>query len=267
MRPSSPYRTMPAGANRGAGRSTAGPGQVPATLPGSAPRNRSVLDSALVRVLVVEDDFELGRAVAAGLRSAGFATDLVGGVADADLRLSVNTYDCLVVDRGLPDGDGLALLRERREAGAAVPVLLLTAMDGIADRLAGFEEGADDYVVKPFALPELTARVRALCRRGAPSRVTVLRAGTLEMNRPRHRVRRDGVLLTLTAKEFAVLEVLLVRAGEVVTRSELIESCWDERAEPMSNVVDVVVGQLRRKLGPPDPLRTVRGVGYCLAPE
>ncbi|MFJ8387684.1 winged helix-turn-helix domain-containing protein [Streptomyces sp. NPDC094438] len=218
-----------------------------------------------MRVLVVEDDPELGPAVADGLRGAGFAVDLAVRLDEADLKLSVNSYDCLVADRGLPDGDALDLLRARRRAGSALPVLLLTALGTVDDRVAGFEHGADDYLVKPFAFAELTARVRSLCRRAQPVRLPELRVADLELDLPRRRVRRAGVLLTLTAKEFAVLESLMLRAGEVVTRSELIESCWDEMSDPVSNVVDVVIAQLRRKLGPPELIGTVRGAGYRLA--
>jgi two-component system copper resistance phosphate regulon response regulator CusR len=128
--------------------------------------------------------------------------------------------------------------------------------------VSGFEQGADDYLVKPFAMAELTARVRALCRRGQPPSLPELTVGDLSMDVPRRRVRRAGVLLTLTAKEFAVLEALMLRAGQVVTRSELIEGCWDEMSDPMSNVVDVVIAQLRRKLGAPDFIETLRGAGY-----
>ncbi|MDH6145641.1 DNA-binding response OmpR family regulator [Kitasatospora sp. GP30] len=218
-----------------------------------------------MRVLVLEDDPELGPAITAGLREAGFAVDFAGDLAEADFKLAVNTYDCLIADRALPDGDALTLLTAQRKAGSTLPILLLTALDAVTDRVAGFEHGADDYLIKPFAFAELNARVRTLCRRGQPARPPELRVGDLELDLPRHRVRRDGVLLTLTAKEFAVLEVLMLRAAEVVTRSELIERCWDEQAEPLSNVVDVLIGQLRRRLGPPELIMTVRGVGYRLA--
>ncbi|MFE4336673.1 winged helix-turn-helix domain-containing protein [Streptomyces sp. NPDC056831] len=218
-----------------------------------------------MRILVLEDDPELGPAIAAGLREAGFAVDLAVNLADADFKLAVNSYDCLVADRMLPDGDALTLLAAQRKAGSTLPVLLLTALDAVSDRVAGFEHGADDYLVKPFASAELTARVRSLCRRGQPARPPVLRVGDVELDVPRRRVLRAGVLLTLTAKEFAVLEVLLLRAGEVVTRTELIERCWDEMSEPLSNVVDVLISQLRRRLGPPEVIATVRGIGYRIA--
>ncbi|WP_441249572.1 winged helix-turn-helix domain-containing protein [Kitasatospora sp. McL0602] len=215
-----------------------------------------------MRVLVLEDDPELGPVIVRGLREAGFAVDFAADLADADFKLAVNSYDCLVADRTLPDGDALTLLAAQRKAGSTLPVLLLTALDAVTDRVAGFEHGADDYLVKPFAFAELSARVRALSRRGQPARLPELRVGDLELDLPRRRVRRDGVLLTLTAKEFSVLEVLMLRADEVVTRTELVERCWDEQAEPLSNVVDVLIGQLRRKLGPPELITTVRGVGY-----
>ncbi|KAA8886336.1 response regulator transcription factor [Nocardia colli] len=217
-----------------------------------------------MRVLVVEDDEGLGNEVVAGLRSAGFAVDLAHRLADADLKIAVNTYDVLVVDRGLPDGDGLHLVAAQRAAGQRVPVLMLTARDGLADRVAGFEHGADDYLVKPFALPELAARVRALSRRRehpAPARLVL---GDIDIDLPRRRVQRAGILRSLTPKEFAVLELLATRAGSVVSRTELIECCWDEMAEPASNVVDAVIAQLRRKLGPPQVIETVRGAGFMI---
>jgi two-component system copper resistance phosphate regulon response regulator CusR len=217
-----------------------------------------------VRVLVVEDDRELGIEVARGLRSVGYAVDLAATVAAADLKLAVNGYDCLVLDRILPDGNGLGLLRARRAAGSRVPVLMLTALDALADKVAGFTDGADDYLVKPFAFVELVARVGALCRRAEQPRRTVARVADLELDTARKRVRRAGVVLSLGAKEFAVLEMLVVRAGEVVSRTELIDHCWDELTEPMSNVVDAVIAQLRRKLGPPGLIDTVRGSGYVI---
>jgi DNA-binding response OmpR family regulator len=217
-----------------------------------------------MRVLVVEDDSELGPAVVAGLRAAGFAVDLAARRAEADLKFAVNGYDCVVADRGLPDGDALGLVRAWRDAGRSVPVLVLTALGSVDDRIAGFEHGADDYLAKPFAMAELVARVRALCRRDQPPRLPQLTAADLTLDVPAHRVRRAGVLLTLTAKEFAVLEALMLRAGEAVTRGELLERCWDEMADPASNVVDAVIRQLRRKLGPPDLIESLRGVGYRL---
>ncbi|HTI24242.1 MAG TPA: response regulator transcription factor [Kutzneria sp.] len=216
-----------------------------------------------MRVLVLEDEPELGAEIAGGLRSVGYAVDLVATIGAAGLAIAVNRYDCLVLDRVLPDGEGLELVRELRGTGSRVPVLVLTALDTVDDRVSGFAEGADDYLVKPFAFAELHARVGALCRRAEQPRPAILRAGGLEVDTARKRVRREGVLLSLGAKEFAVLELLMVRAGQVVSRTDLIEHCWDEHADPVSNVVDAVIAQLRRKLGAP-VISTVRGAGYLI---
>jgi DNA-binding response OmpR family regulator len=215
-----------------------------------------------MRLLVVEDDRELGPAITAGLRNNGFAVDYAKCRAEADLKVSVNSYDCVIADRGLPDGDALGLVKMWRRAGRTVPVLIVTALGAIEDRVSGFEHGADDYLVKPFAMAELAARVRALGRRDHPPRLPELTVADLTLDVPSRRTRRAGVLLTFTAKEFAVLEALMLRAGEAVTRSELLEHCWDEMSDPASNVVDVVIRHLRRKLGPPDLIESLRGVGY-----
>ena len=218
----------------------------------------------MMRLLVVEDDPELGPIVVAGLRGVGFAVDFAASGAEADFKVAVNSYDCVIADRGLPDGDALVLIKAWRAAGRAVPILVLTALGAVDDRVAGFEHGADDYLVKPFAMAELVMRVRALCRRDQPPRLPEVVVADLRLDVPAHRVRRAGVLLSFTAKEFAVLEALMVRAGEVVTRGELLERCWDEMADPASNVVDVVIRGLRRKLGPPDLIESFRGVGYSI---
>ncbi len=194
------------------------------------------------------------------LRASGLAADGAAGLAEAEGLLATHRYDCIVLDRMLPGGDGLSLLGHG--LGSRPPVLVLTARDAIRDRVEGFERGADDYLVKPFAIPELIVRVRSLCRRGGQIAPAILRAGEVELDAARHQVRRAGVLLSLTAKEFSVLELLLRRAGSAVLREELVEHCWDELTAPMSNAVDVVVSQLRRKLGEPSPIETVRSVGY-----
>jgi DNA-binding response OmpR family regulator len=217
-----------------------------------------------VRVLVVEDDPEVRGVVVTALRSGGFAVDQAADWRQADLNMSVNDYDCLVLDRLLPEGDSLTELGLRRRAGFSVPALMLTALDGAVDRIAGFQAGVDDYVVKPFVTAELVLRVRALCRRRGTTAPPLLRAGDVEVDTARREVRRAGVLLTLTRKEFSVLEMLLIRQAEVVSRTELFEHCWDEQADPSSNVVDAVVAQLRRKLGDPPVIQTVRGVGWRL---
>ncbi|MFJ3904909.1 response regulator transcription factor [Streptomyces sp. NPDC090025] len=219
-----------------------------------------------MRVLLVEDDENLRFGVAAALRAAGLAVDEAADLPAADEALFVTAYDCAVFDRMLPSGDAVGYVEGLRRAGRAVPVLFLTARDTVADRVEGFASGGDDYLVKPFAVPELVARVRSLGRRAAVVRPPVHRVGDLEIDTARRQVRRAGVLLTLTGREFAVLEVLAARADQAVTRAELIESCWDEMAEPQSNVLEVLVSQLRRKLGDPPPILTVRGVGYRLTP-
>ncbi|NUT34422.1 MAG: response regulator transcription factor [Hamadaea sp.] len=215
-----------------------------------------------MRVLVVEDDQDLREAAVTALRAAGLAVDDAGDWPQADLALSVNAYDCVVLDRMLPDGDSARHLHRLREQNVRVPALLLTALGEVDDRVRGFEAGADDYLAKPFAAAELVMRVRALCRRSATMLPAVLRVGDLELDSARREVRRGGVLQMLTPKEFAVLERLLSRAPATVTRAELREHCWDELHDPLSNVVDVVVTQLRRKLGPPNLIHTVRGAGY-----
>lgn len=217
-----------------------------------------------MKLLLLEDDPELAPALVGALRDHGLVVDHVTTIADADLVAATAYHDLLVLDRSVPDGDALDLVEKLRADGVTTPVLLLTARGQVADRVAGFEHGADDYVVKPFALAELVARIRALARRPASDRVRVLRSGPLELDVVRHRLTLDGVLLSPTPKEFAVLEVLLEHAGEVVTRADLVDRCWDELTEPSSNVVDVLVGQLRRRLGDAGLVETVRGVGYRL---
>lgn len=215
-----------------------------------------------MRVLVVEDDENLRVAIAVSLRAAGFAVDTAGDLPGADEALAVNSYDCAVFDRMLPSGDALCYVETRR---LAVPVLFLTARDAVADRIAGLEFG-DDYLVKPFATEELEARVRRLCRRVASGLPPVLHCGDLEMDGGRHEVRRAGVLLTLTGKEFDVLRHLVARQRTPVGRTELIREVWDPFVDPASNVLDVVITQLRRKLRNPPMIHTVRGIGYRIDP-
>jgi DNA-binding response OmpR family regulator len=216
-----------------------------------------------VRVLVIDDDDGLREGVTASLRASGFGTDGAATLPAARALLGSHRYDCLVLDRMLPGGgDGLRLLADRDDGVPAPPVLVLTARDSIRDRVEGFERGADDYLVKPFAMAELIARVRRLCRRRDSIAAPTLRAADLELDTARREVRRGGVLLSMTAKEYAVLELLLSRTGTAVPREELVEHCWDELTVPMSNAVDVVVSQLRRKLGEPPLIATVRSVGY-----
>jgi DNA-binding response OmpR family regulator len=215
-----------------------------------------------VRVMVVEDDDDLRLAVTTELGGAGFEVAQAGDIATADEVIGMRDFDCVVFDRMLPDGDAITYVHRRRQQGWAVPVLFLTARDTIADVVAGFEHGGDDYLVKPFAVAEMTARVLTLARRAGSGRPSVLRHADLELDSARRQVRRAGVLLGLTNREYAVLEFLMTRTGSAVSRTDLIEHCWDSSTDPMSNVVDVVIRRLRGKLGEPELLHTVRGRGY-----
>lgn len=213
---------------------------------------------------MVEDDEDLRTALCADLGAAGFAVTAAADLATAGAAIEHAEFSCLVVDRMLPDGDAITFVQERRFAGYGVPVLFLTARDAVSDRVAGFAHGGDDYLVKPFAMAELAARVRVLCRRET-RRPSILRYADVVLDCARGEVRRGGVLLTLSGREFAVLEYLLIRPEQVVSRTELIEHCWDEEADPMSNVVDAVITRLRRKLREPNLLHSVRGAGYRLS--
>jgi two-component system, OmpR family, response regulator len=214
-----------------------------------------------MRILVVEDEVELAGAIAATLRGEGFGTDVAHTVEDARFHAEVHPYDAVVLDRRLPDGEGLELCGEWRAAGVQTPILMLTALDDTKDVVAGLEGGADDYLTKPFATEVLIARLRTLIRRGPVLRKSVIEAGGVEIDPARRRVKQDGVVVPLTTKEFALLEFLAHRAGEVVDRFDILEHCWDHAYEPESNVVDVHVRGLRRKLGD-GVVETVRGAGY-----
>ncbi|CAL9441822.1 Transcriptional regulatory protein QseB [Actinosynnema sp. ALI-1.44] len=216
-----------------------------------------------MRVLVVEDDDDLRVAVSTELRGVGLDVDTASRIAEADRVLSTATHQCVVFDRMLPDGDAIDYVQDRRRRGWAVPVLFLTARDTVADRVAGFHHGGDDYLVKPFAVDELSARVLTLARRAGRGRPSVLRHGDLEVDCARREVTRAGVSLTLSAKEFAVLEYLAAHAGRAVSRLDLVEHCWDGE-DQAPNVVNLVVLRLRRKLREPALIHTVGGFGYRL---
>ncbi len=222
-----------------------------------------------MRVLLVEDDDKLARAVARGLRHEGYAVD-VAPDGDAALRQTgVWDYDAIVLDVMLPRRDGLAVCAELRERGCWSPVLMVTARDQVPDRVRGLDAGADDYLPKPFAFDELLARLRALLRRAPAERPARLEAGDLVVDPATHEVTRAGAAIELTAREFAVLEYLVRHQGQAVTRTRLLEHVWDENYVGSSNVVDVYVGYLRKKLEQPfdRPLiRTLRGVGWTLEP-
>ena len=216
-----------------------------------------------VRVLVVEDHIALANRIGEGLRDAGFAVDVVyDGTAALEYTASTE-YDVVVLDRDLPTVHGDRVCRRLVRDGSPARILMLTASTDVDDRVDGLEMGADDYLGKPFAFHELIARIRALGRRG-PGSPAVLQRGDLMVDRARHRASRAGVPLTLTRKEFGVLDCLVGADGAVVSAEKLLEHVWDAHADPFSNTVTVTVGRLRRKLGDPPLIETVVGVGYRL---
>jgi DNA-binding response OmpR family regulator len=212
-----------------------------------------------MRVLVAEDHVTLAARIGEGLRDAGMAVDTVHDGAAALAGAGATDYDVIVLDRDLPVVHGDQVCRSL--AGADARILLLTAATTVDDRVDGLELGADDYLGKPFAFPELVARVRALGRR-APSAPPLVRRGDLTVDRARHRANRAGRVLSLTRKEFGVLEMLVAADGAVVSAEELLEHVWDAHADPFSNVVSVTLTRLRRKLGPPPVIETVVGKGF-----
>jgi two-component system OmpR family response regulator len=221
-----------------------------------------------MRILIVEDEPKLARLLHRGLSAQGLAVDVVDCGEDAVWRAGATAYEVIILDVMLPDIDGFATCRRLREDGIRTPVLMLTALDRVADRIRGLDSGADDYLAKPFAFGELLARLRALARRTGSDREPVLQVGELRLDPASHRVSRQGVAVDLTPKEFALLEALMRRPGEVLSRYALLESAWDEAYENRSNVIDVYVGYLRDKVDRPfgaTSIETVRGLGYRLA--
>ena len=218
-----------------------------------------------MRLLVVEDYAPLRAAVVQALREEGHSVDEAADGRDGLARASTCDYDVVLLDIQLPGADGLAVLRRLRAAERPCAVLLMTARDGVDDRVAGLDLGADDYLVKPFAMQELLARVRALLRRGYDRPAPVLDIGPLRLDTARREVSVDGRDVTLTAREYGLLEYLALRAGQVVSRTAIWEHLYDDRSDATSNVVDVYVGYLRRKLGAPGLIVTRRGEGYVLA--
>jgi DNA-binding response OmpR family regulator len=227
-----------------------------------------------MRILVVEDEQDLAGAVAAGLRREGYAVDVAGDGRSALDRLGVHSYDMVCLDLNLPDADGLDICRHvvanpgpGHGDGEAPRILVLSARDRVEDRIVGLDHGADDYLVKPFALGELTARVRALLRRDAVGASAVLRWDDIELDAARHVARMAGADLDLTPKEFALLRFLLLHPDEVHSAERLLEHVWDEHADPFTNTVRVTISNLRRKLleaSGRQPIETVTGRGYRL---
>ena len=216
-----------------------------------------------MRLLLVEDDEMLGSGVQAGLSQAGFAVDWVKDGAAAELFLDAEEYDLLILDLGLPKRDGMAVLRALRDAGKELPVLILTARDAVEDRVQGLDSGADDYLVKPFDLDELAARVRALLRRRGGRAVPVIRHGDIVLDPAAHTVTQAGRPVELSPREFALLQELLEHRGRVLSRSQLERSLYSWKDEVDSNAVEVHIHHLRKKLGSA-LIRTVRGVGYVI---
>ncbi len=220
-----------------------------------------------MRLLIVEDDRKLAEFVARGLRAESFAVDLAADGREGQSYIDSYTYDLIILDLMLPHISGSELLRRVRRSHPALPVLVLTARDATRDKVEQFEAGADDYLTKPFDFAELLVRVKALLRRTPMPRSDILRLADLELNRLTQQVRRGGQRIELTAKEYGVLEYLLSSPGRVFSRTMILEHVWDQSFEGVTNIVDVYVRYLRRKLDEPFPVKlihTVRGVGYCV---
>jgi two-component system, OmpR family, response regulator QseB len=219
-----------------------------------------------MRVLLAEDDAMIGEAVRSGLRRQGFAVDWVTDGVAAEQALAVEPYEACVLDLGLPRKEGLAVLRQLRQRGSVLPILVLTARDAVTDRVEGLDAGADDYLVKPFDLAELVARLRAIMRRNAGRATAVIEHGGITLDPAMREVRRNGEVVPLTPREFALLHALLERPGAILSRSQLEERLYGWGEEIESNAVEVHIHMLRRKLGA-DFIRNVRGVGYRVAPQ
>ena len=220
-----------------------------------------------MRVLIVEDELRMASLIRRGLVKEGLAADVAVSGEDALWLAPAHDYDVIVLDVMLPGLNGFETCRRLRSSGVWAPVLMLTARDSVEDRVAGLDTGADDYLVKPFAFAELLARLRALARRGEPERPTMLEVGDLRLDPARREVRRGSGQIQLSAKEFALLETFMRRPGEVLSRLHLLEHAWDFAYENRSNVIDVYIRRLRRKIDEPfgrRSLETVRGAGYRL---
>jgi two-component system copper resistance phosphate regulon response regulator CusR len=223
-----------------------------------------------MRILLVEDEPSAASMLAKGLREKAYAVDVAGDGETAIYQASINDYDLVILDVMLPRKDGFEVCREMRAAGLRVPVIMLTALDAIEDRVAGLDTGADDYLVKPFDFRELLARVRALLRRGEALRAETVRVADLEIDTRAQRVKRAGHTIQLTAKEYALLEYFVLHVDRVIKRADIAEHVWDESFDVFSNLIEVYVQRLRRKIDDGFALkllRTRRGEGYMLTAE
>jgi len=217
----------------------------------------------VMRILLVEDDAVLGDAVQIGLSQEKYTTDWVKDGHSASLALKNETFDLLVLDLGLPQRSGMDVLKELRDAGNTIPVLILTARDTISDRVQGLDTGADDYLTKPFDMDELVARIRALLRRSSGRASPVLTHGEITLDPASHQVTNNGAVIELSGREFAILQVLLEFSGKVMSRSRLEEELYGWSSDVESNTVEVYIHHLRKKLGS-SLIRTIRGVGYMI---
>ena len=222
-----------------------------------------------VRILLVEDEPDVARMLAKGLREQSYAVDLAEDGEAAIYQAQINDYDLIILDVMLPRQDGFTVCRELRQNKSPVPVLMLTARDDVRDRIAGLDSGADDYLTKPFDFHELLARVRALLRRGHSLQPETIEVADLKIETRSHEVRRGAARIELTTKEYALLEYLARQAGQVVSRSEIASHVWDESFDPFSNLIEVYIQRLRRKIDDGHEaklIRTLRGEGYKLSP-
>jgi two-component system, OmpR family, copper resistance phosphate regulon response regulator CusR len=220
-----------------------------------------------MRILLVEDDADVSRFISKGLKEQAYAVDVALDGEEALYMAGVNTYDAVILDIMIPAPDGLEVCRTLRSGGSTVPMLMLTARDTVDDKIAGLDAGADDYLAKPFEFGELLARLRALLRRGGATISALIRVGGLEIDTRSHRVNIDGRPLTLTTKEYGVLEYLARNTGRIVTREEISEHVWNQDFDPFSNLIEVYINRLRRhieKVSDSRLIQTVRGAGYML---
>jgi DNA-binding response OmpR family regulator len=220
-----------------------------------------------MRVLLIEDDRKAARLLSRGLQEEGFVVDVASTGEGGEEQAALNEYDVVILDWLLPGRDGLAVCRTIRASGNATPILMLTARDSVSDRVSGLGTGADDYLTKPFAFDELLARIRALLRRSRSAQPVVLRVADLTLDPVTRRVARGSLVVTLTPKEYAILEVLMRNVGQVVSRTRLAERVWDEASEVLDNLVDAHVSHLRKKVdreASAPLIQTIRGVGYRL---